>query len=182
MKVAIVALAAFVYPLASTAHADPVADFYSGQTVTFHVGAGAGATYALYAHILADHMPRHIPGQPSMIVNMAGGQSGGVIAANYLHNAAPKNGLTIGMTQQTVIVDQVLRPQGKKFDVTKWNWIGLMAPAVGGRVDGAGVVLPESAESAGQLERLGRQEQRVARHRLEHHGVAHEFGLLPGVG
>ena len=94
MKFAALALAVFALPFA--AHADPVADFYAGQTITFHVGAGAGATYALYAHLLADHMPRHIPGQPAMIVNMAGGQSGGVIAANFLHNAAPKNGLTIG--------------------------------------------------------------------------------------
>src|SRR3954468_16954330 len=108
MRPAALALIAFL-PFA--AQADPVADFYKGQTITFHVGAGPGATYALYAHLLADHMPRHIPGQPGMVANMAGGQSGGVIAANFLHNAAPKNGLTIGMTQQTVIVDQVLRPQ-----------------------------------------------------------------------
>ena len=56
-------------------------DFYSGKSISVLVGAGAGGSYDVYARTLATHMQRHIPGQPSIIVKIAGGVGGGVATA-----------------------------------------------------------------------------------------------------
>jgi tripartite-type tricarboxylate transporter receptor subunit TctC len=110
------------------AHADAVSDFYHAKTVTLYVGAGAGGSYDIYARTLAEHMPAHIPGKPTMIVKMAGGVGGGLPAANYVHNTAPRDGALIAMTQQTIVANQLLYPASARYDVRQWNWIGLMAP------------------------------------------------------
>jgi tripartite-type tricarboxylate transporter receptor subunit TctC len=113
---------------AGGARADAVSDFYKGKTITLYVGAGAGGSYDIYARTLAEHMPGHIPGKPTMIVKMAGGVGGGLPAANYVHNTAPHDGTLIAMTQQTIVANQLLYPKSARYDVRKWNWIGLMAP------------------------------------------------------
>jgi len=113
---------------AGVARADAISDFYQGKTVTLYVGAGAGGSYDIYARTLAEHMPSHIPGKPTLIVRMAGGVGGGLPAANQAHNTSPRDGSFIAMTQQTIVANQLLYPQSAKYDVRQWNWIGLMAP------------------------------------------------------
>jgi tripartite-type tricarboxylate transporter receptor subunit TctC len=108
--------------------ADAISDFYQGKTVTLYVGAGAGGSYDIYARTLAEHMASHIPGKPTVIVKMAGGVGGGLPAANYAHNTAPRDGTLIAMTQQTIVANQLLYPASARYDVRQWNWIGLMAP------------------------------------------------------
>ena len=89
------ALAAVAGALApAVAQGDAVADFYRGRTVNILLGTGPGATYDLYARVLATHMGRHIPGQPAMTVQYMPG-AGGLKATNYLYNAAPKDGAVI---------------------------------------------------------------------------------------
>jgi len=115
--------------IASSARADSVEDFYKGKTITFIVGSGPGGSYDLYARLLANTMPKYIPGHPNVVVKLAGGVGGGLPIAIQMHNTALKDGTVIGMTQQTIVVSQVIEPNAKgKYDVTKWNWIGLMAP------------------------------------------------------
>lgn len=113
---------------AAPASADSIEEFYTGRTVTFMVGSGVGGTYGLYAQILLNHIPRHLPGKPTIVIKYHGASSGGVVAANYMHNAAPKDGSVIGMTQQTIPVSQLMRPGAGKFDVREWKWLGNMAP------------------------------------------------------
>lgn len=108
------------------AAAQSVADFYKGRTITFVISAGAGGSYGLYAQILARHWTKHIPGQPTIIIQYMGG-SGGVQAANYLHNAAAKDGSVVGMPLNTSPIAQYMRPKGVRYDIAKWNWIGNMA-------------------------------------------------------
>src|SRR5690606_10265996 len=103
-----VALAALI--VAAPARAQSVEQFYSGKTITLLVGAGPGGSYDVYARTLARHMPRHIPGQPTMVVKLGGGVGGGIATAIQLHSTAPKDGTTIGMTQQTNIVSQLTEP------------------------------------------------------------------------
>ena len=80
--------------LTERAQADAVADFYRGKTVTIIVGYTAGGGYDLYARLVAPFLSRHIPGQPTVIVqNMAG--AGGLRAARNLATAAPKDGTTL---------------------------------------------------------------------------------------
>ena len=89
--------AAILAPLAfaaTEARADTVADFYKGKIVRVIVGFGIGGGYDAYARLLSRHFGRHIPGNPSVVVqNMPG--AGGLRAANYMYSAAPKDGTTI---------------------------------------------------------------------------------------
>ena len=62
------ALALATAGAATAANADAVSDFYQGKTISLQVGAGAGGSYDIYARTLAEHMPAHIPGKPTMIV------------------------------------------------------------------------------------------------------------------
>jgi tripartite-type tricarboxylate transporter receptor subunit TctC len=110
------------------AGADPIADFYKGRTVTIYVGAGAGGTYSIYSHLLAEHLGKHIPGSPNIIVQIGGAGGGGVVGANYMQNAAAKDGSIIGMALQTIPVHQVLRPAAIKYDARTWQWIGGLSP------------------------------------------------------
>jgi tripartite-type tricarboxylate transporter receptor subunit TctC len=124
-----VAALATALTLGSTAaSAQGASDFFQGKTITLYVGAGAGGSYDIYARTLAEHMPGHIPGKPTIVVKMAGGVGGGLPAANQAHNTAPRDGTFVAMTQQTIVANQLLYPASAKYDVRQWNWIGLMAP------------------------------------------------------
>ena len=108
-------------PAASLAQS--VADFYKDRRITLIVGSDAGSGYDAYARLLARHMGDHIPGRPGLIVqNMPGG--GGLTAANYLYNVAPRDGIMIGGMQRGVIILPLTAPVGVKFDSQKFQWIG----------------------------------------------------------
>ena len=105
------------------------AQFFKGKTITLIVGASNHGTYAAYSRVLAQHMPKHIAGNPKIIIKSKGG-SGGRIAANYMHNAAPKDGSMFSIVLQTVPVNQFLSAKKARFDVRKWHWIGNMSPLI----------------------------------------------------
>ena len=110
---------------AGGASAQPVAEFYRGKQVTLILSTGAGGGYELYARPLARALPKYIPGEPNVIVqNMEGG--GGLRAMNFLFNAAPRDGLTIGMVHNTVAFAPLHGVTQAKFDATKLNWLGTM--------------------------------------------------------
>ena len=76
-------------------HPVRAADIYAGKQVVVIAGTEPGGGYDFYARTLARHLPKHIPGNPSAIVqNMPG--AGGIRGANFLYNVAAKDGLTIG--------------------------------------------------------------------------------------
>ena len=86
---------------AQPAAADEVADFYKGKTVTIVVGHEVGTGFDIYARVLQRHLRRHIPGNPGVVVqNMPG--AGGIAAANWLYNAAPKDGTIMASFVYTV--------------------------------------------------------------------------------
>src|SRR3990172_3037305 len=102
------------------------APFYQGKTVSIIVGTKAGDAFALYARLLAQQMPKYIPGNPNIIVqNMAGAAS--LIAANHVYNVANPDGLTIGAIYSGLYFDQVIGRQEVKFDWSKFVWIGSAA-------------------------------------------------------
>src|SRR3954466_1668898 len=99
---------------------------YAGKTVTIIVGYKAGGGYDAVARVLARHLPKHIPGKPTVIVqNMPGGNS--LIAANHVYNVAKPDGLTIGTFNRNLPIAQLTRVQGVKFDAVKFAWIGSVA-------------------------------------------------------
>src|SRR5262245_65978961 len=102
---------------------------FAGKTVTIAVGFGPGGGYDLYARVLARHLGRHLPGQPTVVVaNMPGAAS--IRAANYIANVAPKDGTALGMVAQSIAEEQLLGTAGVSYDVSKLGWIGRIAANV----------------------------------------------------
>ena len=115
------ALALFL--CAATAQADPIEDFYKGKTVTIVTSTGVGGPFDLTARALAKHMPKYVPGRPTMIVrNMPGG--GNVLATNYMYTQAPKDGTALGVVNNIIPLHQVLDGRGVRFDARRFNWLG----------------------------------------------------------
>lgn len=124
---ALVALAfAAVWPHASYAQSGP----FTGKTVTVYVSNPPGGGYDFYARLVARHIGRHIPGNPRVVVsNMPGAQ--GLTGANYLYNAAPKDGTALGLLTEEIATDQVLGTPGIQYDAQRFNWIGRITPMYG---------------------------------------------------
>ncbi|MGH8670362.1 MAG: Bug family tripartite tricarboxylate transporter substrate binding protein [Burkholderiales bacterium] len=122
MKRSFVVAAALALAVPLAAHAQ----YYAGKTITIVVGYKPGGGYDRTARMLARHLPDHIPGKPSVIVqNMPGANS--LIAANHIYNVAKPDGLTIGTFNRNLPIAQLLKVDGVKFDMTKFAWIGSAA-------------------------------------------------------
>ena len=105
------------------ASADAVADFYRGKQIRVIVRTTPGTDYDQYSRLIARYMGKHIPGNPSLIVvNMTGG--GGIIAANYMAQVAPRDGTVIGIVSQGLAADQAMgmSPQ-LKANLREFSWI-----------------------------------------------------------
>jgi tripartite-type tricarboxylate transporter receptor subunit TctC len=111
--------------------ADTVSDFYHGRTVNLVIGYAPGGGYDLYARTLARHISRHIPGNPTIVVqNMPG--AGSIKAANFLYTIAPKDGSTFGGFSRGAFIDPLLgRKEGIKFEARKFGWLGSISSEVG---------------------------------------------------
>jgi tripartite-type tricarboxylate transporter receptor subunit TctC len=102
---------------------DAVADFYRGKNLNLLVGYSAGGGYDTYARILARHLGRHIPGNPTVVVqNMPG--AGSLKATNFLYNAAPKDGSTIATFSRGMAMEPLIGGTNVAFDSTKFGWLG----------------------------------------------------------
>lgn len=98
-------------------------DFYSGKRLRFLVGYPPGGGYDLASRIVARHMGRHIPGNPSIFVqNMPGG--GSRIAANHINAAVKPDGLTIGIWNSAFALFHALGDPSIKYDMKRVGWIG----------------------------------------------------------
>ncbi|MEA2989856.1 MAG: hypothetical protein QOG83_2567 [Alphaproteobacteria bacterium] len=105
------------------AQADPVADFYHGKTINLIVGTSAGNDFDYRGRLIARHIGRHIPGEPTVVPqNMPG--AGGIKAANYLASIAPKDGTTVHMIMTNMMGAQAMKLPGIEFDTRQFRWIG----------------------------------------------------------
>jgi hypothetical protein len=95
--------------------------FYQGKSVRLIAGTTAGTVTDLWPRLIAEHMGKHIAGNPGVVVqNMPG--AGGVIAANYVYNVAKPDGLTLGTVSPSIYVDQIVGR--RRFNSTGGNSIG----------------------------------------------------------
>jgi tripartite-type tricarboxylate transporter receptor subunit TctC len=109
--------------LSSFAHAQSPAEFYKGKTLELYIGYSVGGGYDLYARLLARHLGKHIPGNPTIVPkNMEG--AGSLRAANFIANAAPRDGTAIGTFGRGVPFDPLLGFPGAQFKGTDFSWIG----------------------------------------------------------
>jgi tripartite-type tricarboxylate transporter receptor subunit TctC len=105
------------------ARAQTPAEFYKGKIVELDIGYSVGGAYDGYARMLARHMGKYIPGNPTIVPkNMTG--AGSLRLANYLYNAAPKDGTVFGTIGRGTGFDPLLGQKGAQFDAGKFNWIG----------------------------------------------------------
>lgn len=116
-------IVALLFLLAWSPNLGAQSSFYEGKTITIIVGTKAGDAYDLYARVLAQYLPKYIPGNPNVIVqNLAG--AGSRIAANRLYNVAKPDGLTLGSIFPALYFDQLTGVQEVQFDWRKFIWIG----------------------------------------------------------
>jgi len=102
---------------------DAQSPFYQGKSIRLIAGTQAGSLADLWPRLIADHMGKHIAGNPSIVVqNMPG--AGGVIAANYVYNVAKPDGLTLGTASPSIYMDQIVGRKEIQFDWARFNWIG----------------------------------------------------------
>jgi tripartite-type tricarboxylate transporter receptor subunit TctC len=108
---------------ANAAHADAISDFYKGKTLRVIISADAGGSYDSDGRLVARHIGKHIPGNPTVVPeNMLG--ASGRTAATYMYNTAPKDGTVISVMQQSLPMGQALGESGVNYDAAKFNWIG----------------------------------------------------------
>jgi tripartite-type tricarboxylate transporter receptor subunit TctC len=118
-----------VVGLMHSASADEVADFYKGKSVTLVVGHETGTGFDIYARTLQRHLGRHIPGNPTIIVqNMVG--ASGLTSANWLYNVAPKDGTVVATFVNTIPFEPLMGNSAARFEAAKFTWIGNMEESV----------------------------------------------------
>jgi tripartite-type tricarboxylate transporter receptor subunit TctC len=117
--------AAFIVSSAPFAQADAVADFYRGRTIRLIIGTAVGGSYGIYGQLVSQHLGRHIPGSPSIILQPMPG-AGGIVALNYLGNVAPRDGSVITVVHVTIVQEGLFNP-GAKFEPGEFQWVGRLA-------------------------------------------------------
>ena len=114
---------------ASAQSGQSVEDFYRGKQVRFITGYSAGGLFDSATRIFARHLGKFIPGNPSIWVdNMTG--AGGLIATNYLANAAPRDGTVMLNLDGALLRLQALGNAAAKFDARQFNWLSSPGPDI----------------------------------------------------
>ena len=127
MLTSVTKAARFCFGLLSAAALSPslcaADDFYKGKQIRMIIGTDAGGAYDVYARALSRHMGRHIPGEPTFVLqNMPG--AAGLQAANYIYNLAPRDGTVMAGTPNAIPTAPLTNPGQVKFDPNKLSWIG----------------------------------------------------------
>ena len=113
----------------SSASAQSVADFYRGKQLTLLVGSSPGGGYDAVARLVARNLARHIPGNPTIIVQNAPG-GGSITMTNRIVRAMAQDGTYLGLVQRGVLLSQLTKQAGVQYDISKINWIGSVAPEI----------------------------------------------------
>ena len=100
---------------------------FRGNTIRFIVGYSPGGVFDAYTRLIARHFGKHVPGDPTVLVdNMPG--AGGILAANHIYNRAKPDGLTIGAWATPLILQHIMGNDAVKFDGRKFGYLGVASP------------------------------------------------------
>ena len=114
-------LAAFI--AAANVSAQTPAGTFAGKTITVIIGLGPSSGYDLWARVVAHHIGKHLPGNPTVTAqNMEG--AGSFRAANFIYNVAPKDGTAFAIIARDAPLGPLSAAPGARFDATKMSWIG----------------------------------------------------------
>jgi tripartite-type tricarboxylate transporter receptor subunit TctC len=129
-RCAAAAAAAAVLCHSAAATAQPSQSFFAGKQINFICGAAVGGGYDALARLVARHLGRLIPGNPTIIVqNMPA--AGSLAATNLIANTAPRDGLTVALIQRGMLLTRLINPGSVRFDLAKLNWVGNLSSEVG---------------------------------------------------
>jgi tripartite-type tricarboxylate transporter receptor subunit TctC len=118
------ALAVLVLTMCWAARVHSQDFFYKGETIRIVVGASAGGGFDTYSRVVGRHLGKHVPGNPSVIVqNMPG--AGTLIAAKHVYDVAKPDGLTIGNFIGDLVLGQLLGREGITFKAKEFQWLGV---------------------------------------------------------
>ncbi len=112
--------------LAAVAQCAFAADFYAGKTIRITTGNDPGGGHDLHSRIIANNLPRFVPGQPAIVVQNLPG-AGGLAAVNYVYNVANKDGTDVGLFNRDVLLQPLFGQTAARFEIDKFNWIGTPA-------------------------------------------------------
>jgi tripartite-type tricarboxylate transporter receptor subunit TctC len=117
------ALAAVVTLCASPAIAQQsVADFYKGKTISILMGTGPGASYDAYGRTIAEHLAKHIPGNPKIVVEHMPG-AGGITAGNHIYGPAAQDGSRLLLSHALPLMER-MTPKGVQYQSRRMQWLG----------------------------------------------------------
>ena len=116
-------LSTFLALLSVPSSAQSLAEFYKDKKLNMIIGFGPGGGYDQWARVVARHMGKHIPGNPTFVPqNMPG--AGSLTAANHIYRVAPKDGTTIGIIARDAPLAPLTGAEGGRFDALKFTWLG----------------------------------------------------------
>jgi tripartite-type tricarboxylate transporter receptor subunit TctC len=113
----------FACGLATGARAQSPEQFYKGKSIDFEIGYPTGGSNDAYARLVADHLGRHIPGNPAIVPRNAPG-AGSFLAVNRVYANSPRDGTVIGLGAPTMALDERLGSQGVRFKTAELEWLG----------------------------------------------------------
>ncbi len=114
---------ALVLAAAFAAPAGAQGESLAGKTVTVIIGFGPGGGYDLWGRLVARHIGKHLPGNPTVVPqNMPG--AGSYVAASHIYAAAPKDGTVFAIIARDAALGPLSNAPGARFDATKMSWIG----------------------------------------------------------
>ena len=116
-------MAGAILAWASTSQAQTPAEFFRGKTITLEIGSSVGGGYDIHGRLLARHMGKYIPGNPTIVPRNVEG-AGGLRLANILYNSAPRDGTAFGIVFRSIPFDPLFGNKAAQFDATKFTWIG----------------------------------------------------------
>src|SRR5262249_38086131 len=112
-----------VAALAGIGSASAQTSTLASKNVTLIIGNGAGGGIDLWGRVVARHIGKHLPGNPTVVPqNMPA--AGGIVAANHIYNIAPKDGTVLGLVPAGVPLAPLTGAAGAQFDPRRLNWVG----------------------------------------------------------
>jgi tripartite-type tricarboxylate transporter receptor subunit TctC len=97
--------------------------YYAGKQVKLYVGSAPGGGYDILSRLVAAHIGRHLPGNPTVIVQNAPGAASRTVTT-WIYTSAPKDGTAFASVFSSIPTDQLLDPTAVKFDPRKFTWLG----------------------------------------------------------
>ncbi len=99
--------------------------FFRNKVINLYIGFAPGGTYDYFGRVVGRFIGKHIPGNPTVVVQTMQG-AGSLQAANFLYTQAPKDGTAWGVVTQTLALEEALRSPGAHYKAAEFTWIGRM--------------------------------------------------------